>query len=577
MELRKRAKSNTPERYLWPKKGARHLWFRLHVPVRYRSVEPRKLIQRSLGTVDRRQASLLAAELRVELVRDWERKLGTSPAASLATPTEADLQRAATDFGYLRTADMVSKWWTEDKSDEADCHRHFIDRISQKRARYVERRHTTDLGLWRYAANALLEEYGWRPDCPTTVDRFGQMIVEAIIDRLRVEIEERSGNFAAEPGSKVVCSGLKHIDNTAPAGQSIIDLFERYAKQRLTEGRKRADTVTQDRKIIQQFARFVGTTRSAASLTQAEVRDWRDLIAALPPKFATAKAYNGLSLREAADKARSFCVTSMSPTTVNKYLSTVSPFLGWCVRNGYAERNPCEGLFYDLPKGRNSRPPFSADELRVLFSSPLFTGFAADGKEHSSGNLRTRDWRFWIPLLCFFTGARVTEVAQLRIQDVHLDCEFPFLEIRHDEKHGQSTKSARSRLAPLHRKLIRLGFGDFVRKQQSADCVTGRLFPTLIPDARGCMGAQPSRFWRNYIKRIGLKGRADGFGTHSFRHLLADRLRQAGYLNEEIAVVLGHSLKSVTSGYGRLSAGTSERLSKMVGELEFDEINHLLP
>jgi integrase len=69
---------------------------------------------------------------------------------------------------------------------------------------------------------------------------------------------------------------------------------------------------------------------------------------------------------------------------------------------------------------------------------------------------------------------------------------------------------------------------------------------------------------------------ADGLGTHSFRHLLADRLRQAGYLNEEIKVVLGHSQKSVTSGYGKEREGTATRLSEMLSKIDFEEVDHML-
>ena len=33
-------------------------------------------------------------------------------------------------------------------------------------------------------------------------------------------------------------------------------------------------------------------------------------------------------------------------------------------------------------------------------------------------NCRADDWRYWIPLVCLFTGARLGEIAQLRTEDV---------------------------------------------------------------------------------------------------------------------------------------------------------------
>jgi integrase len=355
-----------------------------------------------------------------------------------------------------------------------------------------------------------------------------------------------------------------------------LELFERYAQQRLAEKRKRRDTIEQDRKIIKLFASFVGATKAVSALTQIEVREWRDTVAALPPKFASAKAYQGLAIREAAAKAQAAGMKRMSPMTVNKYMSTVSPFLAWCVRNAFAERNPCEGLFYDLQKGRNPRPPFSSDQLRQILASPLFTGFEGDGKEHVTGTTHARDWRFWIPLVCLFTGARISEIAQLNVCDIDQEGGIPFITIRHDEAAGQSTKSARSRIAPIHSKLVALGFLSFVEGRRAAGAGAGRLFPELLPNSRGNVGATASRFWRDFLRRIGVKSGSDGYGSHSFRHLLADRLRTAGYLNEEIKVALGHSQKSVTSAYGQLAEGTAKRLGRMIAKIPFEEVDHLI-
>lgn len=56
---------------------------------------------------------------------------------------------------------------------------------------------------------------------------------------------------------------------------------------------------------------------------------------------------------------------------------------------------------------------------------------------------------------------------------------------------------------------------------------------------------------------------------------MSPELRGAGYLNEEIKVALGHSQKSVTSGYGKLREGTIERIYEMISKIEYKEVNHL--
>ncbi|MGZ2411983.1 integrase [Sphingomonas sp. F9_3S_D5_B_2] len=570
MQHRKRARPDTPERYLWRKPGARHLWFRMAVPVRFRLVEARKIVQQSLGTADRKIASLRAAELRLGLMRQWDARALPS-AQSSQEPAEVDLQRAATDLGYTRTDAMLNEWWSAAKDAGADGFGHYLNHLGQRRRRYLEQRETSEASLWRYVAEQLATENGWTLTDETR-ERLGQMVAEALIDRLRVEMEWKNGNFAVEPSSKVVRAGLKARSTGRADGEPIVLLFERYAQQRLAEGRKRADTVAQDRVIVRQFASFVGDHRSARSIVPADIRDWRDTVAALPPAFNSAAAYRDLSLREAAAKARESGARKLSPTTVNKYLSTVSPFFGWCVRNDYADRNPCDGLFYDLVKGRNPRPPFSSVQLTELLQSPLFTGFECDGREHRPGAKQARDWRFWIPLVCLFTGARISEIAQLRCDDVQADGDTPYLCIRHDAARGQQTKSGKNRIAPLHHKLIELGFLHFVKQRRDeAGCEDEFLFPNLERNSRDCIGAIPSRFWRDYLRRIGIKANADGLGSHSFRHTVADLLRQAGYLDDEIEVALGHNQKTVTAGYGMLKQGTVQRLTSMIESINFDE------
>jgi integrase len=100
-----------------------------------------------------------------------------------------------------------------------------------------------------------------------------------------------------------------------------------------------------------------------------------------------------------------------------------------------------------------------------------------------------------------------------------------------------------------------------------------RLFPELQPNARGQISWTPSRFWRTYLIRVGIKNGGDGFGSHSFRHGLADQLRVAGYLDDEIEVALGHNQVTVTAGYGQVRQGTVARLSVMIEAVTFPGID----
>jgi integrase len=279
-------------------------------------------------------------------------------------------------------------------------------------------------------------------------------------------------------------------------------------------------------------------------------------------------------------KGQGLGLKGVTPTTVNKYLSTVSPFLKWCRQNSYIDHDPCDGLFYDLQKLKRRRPPFTVNELNRIIASPLFTGFLKVGKEFETGKEKANDWRYWVPLVCMFTGARVGEIAQLGVEDVKEQDGIAYLLIRHDEEAGQTTKSGYDRPAAVHPILKAIGFLDFVELQRGRAKADGnrQLFPELRRDDRGQAG-KCSRFWRTYLKRIGLKEGADGLGAHSFRHTMADQLRLTGYLDDEIEVALGHNQVSVTARYGSIRQGTVTRLAKMMADVRFEGLryHHLLP
>jgi integrase len=208
-----------------------------------------------------------------------------------------------------------------------------------------------------------------------------------------------------------------------------------------------------------------------------------------------------------------------------------------------------------------------------VLSSPLFTGFEADGKEHRPGKVRADDWRYWIPLLCLFSGMRVGEAAQLRAEDVSRhDSGAWIIDIQHDPAKGQTTKAGQSRAAVAHAKLVELGFVAFVEKRRNAGG-DSRLFPELVANGRDQIGAEPSAFWRDYLTRVGIKSGADGLGAHSFRHELADRLRvEAGLVDDQIAVALGHDQKSTTAGYGAVRQGTVRFLAPVMAQVRFDGV-----
>jgi hypothetical protein len=116
---------------------------------------------------------------------------------------------------------------------------------------------------------------------------------------------------------------------TAKPSETVLDLFEKWATEMISKGAKRIDTVNQDRKVIQQFSDFIGVDRDVRSITPLEVAEYRDTLRQLPPKWANKRELRGLEMRTAALKARELGMAHTAYTTVNKYISTISPLYKW--------------------------------------------------------------------------------------------------------------------------------------------------------------------------------------------------------------------------------------------------------
>lgn len=530
---------------------------------------------KSMGTADRATAARRALPVLAEWQAEFAAHEAQASAGSKPWPALA-VERAY--HGLLERLEGQRR----QVPDDVEAYAQHLEQREKELLKLTRRRQDGIDDHWQGIADRIIAAEGLKiAKGSEAYTSFVDAIADSTIDALSVFTRRATGELDAEPRTKTVKSALDSEADTAPAGETLMELFERYASQRLAEKRKRMDGVNQDRKKLALFADFIGSKRKVASVETRDVLEYRYTLEALPKKFRDSKAYRGLDMRAAAERARKLGAAPLAKTTVNSHLSALSGFFIWLREVGYTDTNPCEGVFYRLPKGQNPRPPFSTEQLNQMLQSALFTGFLADGKEHEQGNCRADDWRYWLPLVCMFTGARLGEIAQLHIGDVKQEHGVWFLHIRHDEAAELSTKSGHSRPMPVHSKLQALGFLEFVERQRARAAKDGnaRLFPDLKPNARGQISGKPSRFWQDYLKRIGVKVGADGFGAHSFRHLISDQLRRADYLDNQIAVALGHSQKTTTSGYGQLKQGTVTMLRDMIEAVEFDgvDFDHLMP
>jgi hypothetical protein len=107
----------------------------------------------------------------------------------------------------------------------------------------------------------------------------------------------------------------------------------------------------------------------------------------------------------------------VSNATVNKLLGGVQAVGLWARDNGLIPEDvPWADPFANmrLPEDKPTREPWQLEELRLLFTSPVFT----EGARPTAGR---GEAAFWLPLLGLFTGARLGELAPLTVADVTTD------------------------------------------------------------------------------------------------------------------------------------------------------------
>jgi len=139
-------------------------------------------------------------------------------------------------------------------------------------------------------------------------------------------------------------------------------------------------------------------------------------------------------------------------------------------------------------------------------------------------NSETADDRFWVPILLLCTGARTSELY-LKLEDVHIDDECPYLEIKENEARTLKTLGS-ERIIPLHPVLMQLGFGAYVERMKRQG--EKWLFPQWKIPQHGTPSdsKRRQRFNSKILKEAGVK--VDSVTAHCFRHNFETMMAEAG-------------------------------------------------
>ena len=233
---------------------------------------------------------------------------------------------------------------------------------------------------------------------------------------------------------------------------------------------------------------ILGVATPVSSLARADVRTLIDALRVLPKNAV--KIFPKLTLRQAAAHGRANPkVERISTANANAYLSNFSTFLNWCVGEELVVRNPARGLrLPDEVAPRDKRHPFSAEQLKLIFHAPLFTGCEDGDRGYAAkGHERPKNARYWVPLIAMHTGMRLNEICQLDSTDIRTIDEMNCIAVTRKSLNGTTDKvlktAASERIIPLHPKLLDLGLVAFAADKRREGQT--KLFDDIVLGSRG--------------------------------------------------------------------------------------------
>jgi integrase len=271
---------------------------------------------------------------------------------------------------------------------------------------------------------------------------------------------------------------------------------------------------------------------------------WKNRKSSRPPKTVRAfeQAFEELQARCTATTAamlskddavnfRNSLISShtCSRRTVAKHISFLRAAFECARKDNKISVNPFDGVEVELDEleiKERTRLPFTGEELKTIFTGEVYQpGFVPRKSLGSS--------QYWLPLLSLLHGARLEELAQLKVEDVKWNQEHGhYLHIR-----GRVKNASSLRQVPLHPEMARLGFLEHVESIKS-----GSLFPTLRADKYGKLGTTYSTWFGRYLNSLGITDPSRVF--HSFRHTFVALCKQkaaSGIPPEVREAMIGHT------------------------------------
>ncbi len=341
-------------------------------------------------------------------------------------------------------------------------------------------------------------------------ERLRESVARAVVETERLIALRAGGDYSPDANA----TRFPNWPATAPAAPAVVPFGELVETWKAT-ARPAAKTLYDWPRKVAAFTAFLGH-EDAAKVARDDVIRWRDAMLA-----------EGLAPKTIADNR----------------LAPLKAIMGSGVERGRLTVNPFEKVRVTAKANqRESKRAFRDSEVRTILTA---------------ASLEKRPLFRWVPWLCALTGARLSEVCQLRGKDVWQ--EEGVWAVHFSPEAGRLKNQQSERTVPIHSALIAQGFLAFVTDQGE-----GPLFRGVKPDRFGNRGGNGAKLLGRWVRSLGVDDPRIQ-PNHGWRHWLKARCGEAGVPDRVSDAITGHAPRTEGARYG---TGEGMSLAAMAAQLE---------
>lgn len=298
---------------------------------------------------------------------------------------------------------------------------------------------------------------------------------------------------------------------------------------------------------LEGLAELIGGHRPLSSLTRADFNALRDQLRSYPKNRHRLRATRNQPLSQIIQSGK---YEPLNARTAKKFFELARALISYAHDQGYLKENLAAGLTFSTKGAPSPRKrTYTPRQIEQLLNGPVYTLKAPP-------RWRLNDYRFWLPLLGLYSGARLSELCQLQLGDIREELGVWVISISSSGARQLKTVDS-ERLVPLHKVILEAGFLEF--HQQRLDATGSNLSAPLFENIRVHGDLSPghtaSRWYRGsdkddkgYLGQCGLG--EDELTFHGLRHTFIQQFRRQKLDMLIGKALVGHADRSTTGGYG---------------------------